>query len=90
MSWWEGKRGAQLKLSFLVNRGGLVGSLTRAVQQAMGNVGLHLRGKSAARFRDLGVICLEVMTVGVEMVEVPWEGRTKSTAMDRVWGNSTS
>lgn len=75
--WWEQRRGAELELSFVVNCEGLVGSPRRAVQQAMGSVGLRPRRKSEADFRDLGVICLEVMTVGVEMVEVPCKGGTK-------------
>lgn len=80
---------AELELSFIVNCGGLLGSPTRAVQQGLGNTGLQLRRKRGAECRDQGVLCLEAMTVGVEMVEVQWEGRTQSTAMHRVLGNST-
>lgn len=38
----------------------------------------------------MGVVCLEMMAVGVGMNEMPSEGGTNSTAMGRILENSRS
>lgn len=43
-----------------------------------------------AKCRDLGVVCLETMAVGVGMNETPSEGEANSTTIGRILGNSLS
>lgn len=56
----------------------------------MGNICLQLRRKSVSKCRDMGIVCLEMMALGVRMNETPSEGGANSIARSRILGNSIS